>query len=203
MAESGTNRWIVSSGLDARLPRCTARPKSAERRSRCSGGSTLADAASVSYRWPVRPTTRCGPCADEQPGSPGLRGSACAAGSRGSWPVGGCSAGRCACSLQISWRWSRCTAGAGSTARVLAGRHGHRPCEPTDGSGRGQTRPCRHAPAQPVDNPCRAGWGAVSVRDGTPRTPRCAGPPCHRACPLAQGVNRCRYPGPSLRCATI
>lgn len=38
------------------------------------------------------------PCGDAPPGSPGPRGCACAAGNRGSWHGGGCSAGRYACS---------------------------------------------------------------------------------------------------------
>ncbi len=46
---------------------------------------------------PVRPTVRSGPCGDEPTGSPAPHGYACAAGTRGSWHDGGCSAGRCAC----------------------------------------------------------------------------------------------------------
>ncbi len=106
LAEGSTpSTWTVSSGLDARRPRRTARPKSAARRSRCSGESTCADVTTAWSRRPVRPTAPCGPCADGRPGLLGPRGSASAAENRGSSPVGGCSAGRCACSLRFSWRW--------------------------------------------------------------------------------------------------
>ena len=50
----------------------------------------------------LRRTVRSDPCGDEQPGSRARRGSACADGSRGSWPGGGCSAGTCACSRGFS-----------------------------------------------------------------------------------------------------
>jgi hypothetical protein len=46
---------------------------------------------------PVRPTVRNGSCGDARRGSPAPHGYACAAGTRGSWRDGGCSAGRCAC----------------------------------------------------------------------------------------------------------
>ena len=46
----------------------------------------------------VRPTALRGPCDDERPEWPGPHGSASAAGNHGSSRVGGCSAGRCACS---------------------------------------------------------------------------------------------------------
>jgi hypothetical protein len=47
----------------------------------------------------LRPTARYGPWHGGWPGSRARHGSACADGSRGSWHDGGCSAGRCACSL--------------------------------------------------------------------------------------------------------
>ena len=43
-----------------------------------------------------RRTADCDPCAAARRGSPGRPAYASADGSRGSWPVGGCSAGRCA-----------------------------------------------------------------------------------------------------------
>jgi hypothetical protein len=45
----------------------------------------------------LRPTTRCDPCGAGLPGSRARRGSACAAGTRGSWRGDGCSAGTYAC----------------------------------------------------------------------------------------------------------
>jgi hypothetical protein len=50
----------------------------------------------------LRRTVRSDPFGDEQPGWRGRRGSACADGSRGSWPGDGCSAGTCACSRGFS-----------------------------------------------------------------------------------------------------
>jgi hypothetical protein len=47
----------------------------------------------------VRQTALRGPYGDAQRGWHARRGCACAAGSRGSWPDVGCSAGKCACSL--------------------------------------------------------------------------------------------------------
>ena len=59
------------------------------------------------------------PCADDRRGSPGPRGSASAAGSRGSWTDGGCSAGTCACSRGTpTTRHRRCALAGG---RVRAG----------------------------------------------------------------------------------
>jgi hypothetical protein len=60
------------------------------------------------------------PCADDRRGSPGPRGCASAAGSRGSWTVGGCSAGTCACSRGTpTTRHRRCAPAGG---RAHAGR---------------------------------------------------------------------------------
>ena len=53
----------------------------------------------------LRPTASRGPCGGARRGSSGRRGCACAGGSRGSWTVGGCSAGRCACSRHYSVTW--------------------------------------------------------------------------------------------------
>ena len=59
------------------------------------------------------------PCADGRRGSPGPRGSASAAGTRGSSTDGGCSAGTCACSRGTpTTRHRRCTSAGG---RVCAG----------------------------------------------------------------------------------
>ena len=51
----------------------------------------------------LRPTACRGPWCDAKPGWPVRHGCACAAGSRGSWHAGGCSAGRCACSRQTPY----------------------------------------------------------------------------------------------------
>jgi hypothetical protein len=61
------------------------------------------------------------PCAGDRRGSPGPRGCASAAGSRGSWTAGGCSAGTCACSRGTP------------TTR-------HRRCAPIGGRARGGSR---------------------------------------------------------------
>ena len=50
----------------------------------------------------VRPRACRDPWSAGRPGSHGRRGYACADGSRGSWPDGGCSVGTCACSLEGS-----------------------------------------------------------------------------------------------------
>ena len=56
------------------------------------------DAATSGDRAELRPRSRCGPCDDAQTESSDRRGCACADGSRGPWPGGGCSVERCACS---------------------------------------------------------------------------------------------------------
>ena len=71
------------------------------------------------------------PCADGRRGSPGPRGCASAAGSRGSWTDGGCSAGTCACSRGTP------------TTR-------HRRCAPAGGRARGGLRCARLEAATPV-----------------------------------------------------
>jgi hypothetical protein len=50
---------------------------------------------------PVRRTASPGPCGGARPGSPGRRGSACGAGSRGCANDGGCSAETCACPCSL------------------------------------------------------------------------------------------------------
>jgi hypothetical protein len=50
----------------------------------------------------LRLTAQSGPCGGERPGSRDPPGCAFAGGSRGSWPDGGCSAERCACSRGVS-----------------------------------------------------------------------------------------------------
>ena len=81
------------------------------------------------------------PCADDRRGSTGPRGCASAAGSRGSWTDGGCSAGTCACSRGTP------------TTR-------HRRCAPTGGRARagrpGRTAMCR-SPATPEAGHCGLG----------------------------------------------
>ena len=75
-------------------------------RSRCAAGSTRPCSSRL------RRTVRSGPCGGERPGSRDRRGCASAGGSRGSWPGGGCSAGRCACSRGVSVAAGRPTVGA-------------------------------------------------------------------------------------------
>ena len=88
------------------------------------------------------------PCAGDRRGSPGPRGCASAAGSRGSWTAGGCSAGTCACSRGTP------------TTR-------HRRCAPIGGRARGGNRRERldgRGPGTPGSCFLRAG-----MRTGTPR----------------------------------
>ena len=82
--------WTTSSLEPARQPpeERTADVKSARSRSRFGAGST-AD---------LRRRARSGPYGDERRGCCDPHGCASADGSRGSWPGGGCSAGKSACS---------------------------------------------------------------------------------------------------------
>ena len=82
--------WTTSSLDPTRRPpeERTADVKSARSRSRFGAGST-AD---------LRRRARSGPYGDERRGCCGPHGCASADGSRGSWPGGGCSAGKSACS---------------------------------------------------------------------------------------------------------
>ncbi len=57
------------------------------------------------------------PCGGDRRGSPGPRGCASAAGSRGSWTAGGCSAGTCACSRGTPTTRHRRCAPIGGRAR--------------------------------------------------------------------------------------
>jgi hypothetical protein len=87
--------WLItacttSRDRPARRPCRVTWAKSPLRVSRAVAGSTVVVP-------PVRPTVRHGPCGDARTGSPAPRGYASAAGTRGSWRDGGCSAGRCAC----------------------------------------------------------------------------------------------------------
>lgn len=85
----------------------------------------------------IRPTASRGPCACAWRGWRGRRGCACAAGTRGSWPGDGCSAGRCACSrscLPVSLQLGS----AVFPQRMLGGNgganadlHRHNPCRLT------------------------------------------------------------------------
>jgi hypothetical protein len=86
--------WTTSRDRPTRRPfRVTSR-KSSLPVSRADAGSTQ-----------VRRKGACGPWHGEQRGSPVRRGYACAAGTRGSAPGGGCSAGKYACSRWISRYW--------------------------------------------------------------------------------------------------
>jgi hypothetical protein len=103
-------------------PRRSATAKSWRRRSRAPAGSTRT----------LRQTVERGPWSDGRRGSIARRGCAYAAGSRGSWHAGGCSAGRCACSLGGSrvggWTRRRWRSPADSAAP------GHRPGSPSSGT---------------------------------------------------------------------
>ena len=88
------NRWTTMRGVPARRPVRTTAANSSAVCSRAAAGSTSGRFVDEL----VRPTARRGPCGVGRPKWPGRRGSACAAGNRASWPAGGCSAGRCACS---------------------------------------------------------------------------------------------------------
>ena len=93
------------------------------------------------------------PCADGRRGSPGPRGYASAAGSRGSSTVGGCSAGTCACSRGTpTTRHRRCAPTGG---RVRAGRPG-------------RTATCR-VPATPEAGHCGAEHPALHLHDRAAR----------------------------------
>ena len=71
-----------------------------------------------------------GPCGGARQGRRGQHGYACARGSRGPWPAGGCSAGTCACSLELQvgskasmpHEGRTCHASRGQAARL--DRHG-------------------------------------------------------------------------------
>jgi hypothetical protein len=82
--------WTTMVDFPVRAPPPTVRPKSPERRIRCAAGNTE-----------IRQRARHGPYGGELRESSGLRGCACAAGSRESLHDAGCSAGRSA--------WSRGT----------------------------------------------------------------------------------------------
>ena len=96
------------------------------------------------------------PCADDRRGSPGPRGCASAAGSRGSWTDGGCSAGTCACSRGTpTTRHRRCAPTGG---RARAGRPGRTAtCRAPATPEAGHCGPAR-APVPPARRAARAGW---------------------------------------------
>ena len=74
-----------------------------ENRPRGAGGSRgTATARPPPGLGRIKPTARCGPYGGARRGWRDRRGYASAAGSRGSWRDGGCSAGRCACSRRGS-----------------------------------------------------------------------------------------------------
>lgn len=132
--------------------RRTVVEKSTRRRSREPAGSTS-----------VRPTVGCDPWNAGQRGWRGRPGSACAGGSHGSWPVGGCWAGTCACSLVGSrpgglvvrcrgrrWRGGRrLTAGRPPPTASAPDATSHGTVGPRSGS----NRPAAHAP--PPARPAR------------------------------------------------
>ena len=114
----------------------------------------------------IRPTARSDPCADGRTGSPGQRGYASAAGTRGSWHDGGCWAGRCACPCSrsvsrllyiqvgsVSWHDASRRASArqrhppqtGDPSRVRTNDRPHQI---------GGTRPCRSAIRLPPGDTC-------------------------------------------------
>lgn len=108
--------------MPARTPRRITVRKSSPRRRRAAAGNTarLDDGR-------IRRTGPHGPCGDGRPRWRGPRGSASAAGTRGSERVGGCSAGRCAypCSrLKFSWsrQWVACCVDRQPACRTC--RHG-------------------------------------------------------------------------------
>ncbi len=149
----------------------------------------------------VRPTGGCGPWPDGQREWPGRRGSACAAGSRGSWLGVGCSAGKCACSRRRScdagpasrtcWRRGRTRWWAGSQrcGRVTGSLADHwpdarrrwpRPLYGTGGRRAGQTRRC----------PATAVVRGNSARPGSTR------PACTRRRVTARHAEEARLAGP-------
>jgi len=97
----------------ARRPRRTAVAKSSRRVSRAVAESK----AEYPKVRTVRPTTQCDPCGAEPRGWPDQRGSACAAGTRGSSRGDGCSAGTYACPCS-RLSLSRCIV-AGTSLAVL------------------------------------------------------------------------------------
>jgi hypothetical protein len=134
------------------------------------------DAAAGRPAAPARPKVRSVPCGDARTGSPDRPESASAGGTRGSSPVGGCSAGTCACSpeLQDHGRRSHARRGAlrGDDPRyggLVTGSNPHR-------------RP--HL----ADRPCQA--DAPRIRDrlwgtccGSPRHPVSVSSPAFPAAP--------------------
>jgi hypothetical protein len=96
-AGSSRSRWTTTVPRPARRPPRIAAAKSVLRRSRCAAASTITWAFRPDRRR-LRPTACRDPWCGGQKGWHARPGCACAAGSRGSWHAGGCSAGRCACS---------------------------------------------------------------------------------------------------------
>ncbi len=112
---TGVRRCTTTEPRAARRPCRTARENSGRRRNREAAGSTS------SYR--LRPTARRDPYAGGQQGSPGRLGSACGAGTRGSWRAGGCSAGTYACSLAGSQQAGAAGPGRRAVAILVRIRH--------------------------------------------------------------------------------
>ena len=135
------------------------------------------------------------PCADGRRGSPGPRGSASAAGTRGSSTDGGCSAGTCACSRGTpTTRHRRCTSAGGRVCARLGtavrrspvtpeagpcGRHA-----PTDSSQHNRgiaTADGRAHPDRPWSTRTRPGRRTARRADAPGRAPRSL-PGCGRGC---------------------
>lgn len=115
MGEGDRLTWTTRVRRAARRPRRTAVAKSSRRVSRLGAGSTKEIRSET-----VRPTTGCDPGGGALRRSVARRGSASAAGIRGSWRDDGCWAGRCAC-LWSRLSFSRCV------HRRLGRQSGHRP----------------------------------------------------------------------------
>jgi hypothetical protein len=107
----------------------------------------------------IRPRVRRDPCGDAPRGSRARRACASAAGSRASWPGGGCSAERCACSrwcLPDGARRSRaaavavCSVVLGSCAGPLRGTQR---CRRRDAPGVKGTQPLPGGPHHPRRGP--------------------------------------------------
>lgn len=159
-----------------RLPSapCTAADRRLE-----VGGTTHPVRGGQHRRW-VRPRARSDPYADERRGSRGRRASACADGSRGSWPGAGCSAGTCACSREFShWSigWARGTRDlVFCLARLL----------------RGHARAV-HAASGRAD---RSHQRAAQRYVGRVWAVKCHGPPGRPGKPSGTGPSRARTPVP-------
>ena len=135
------SQWTTSGPRADRRPRRATRSCSARVRTRARVGN-MRDRTRR-----IRRTGRGGPWSDARPEWLGRHECACAAGNRGSWPVAGCSAGRCAYSRRL--RNDSRTKNAGSDERTPLHRASQ--ATPPDASRVGMQLAGRHSAHQQVN----------------------------------------------------